>query len=119
VAPEVARELEEGDVLLAHVVENSHRAGILAEQADDAAAGAAELTLQRLSANHWSMKMLLEKLLQNVHQGKDKDITGETQRVLREHQTENLHHREHEGTRRKNTEETGEKPPEETKEEFW
>ena len=68
VAAEVAGELEEGDVLFAHWIEN----------ADGAAAGAASRTMARPEPPSWpwsgvtslggDMEVLLEEALKNVHE---------------------------------------------------
>ena len=63
------RKLEECDILFAHGVENADGAVRSAGEADDGAARAAKLALQRLHLFGRRMEMLLEKPLKNVHGG--------------------------------------------------
>src|ERR1700751_212629 len=63
----VPREFEEGDIFLAHAVENPNRADSLASQANDLAPGTAEFSLHGLHLLDRHMKMLLEELFEDVH----------------------------------------------------
>ena len=69
VAAKVAGEFEEGDVFFADVIEDADGGGVGGGEADDLASGASQLALQRLDAIGASVKMLFEKLLENVHRG--------------------------------------------------
>ena len=65
------RKFKERDVLFAHVIENANGADRGSRcgggKADDLAAGAAQLTLQRLDPIRGKVKMPLEQLAQNIH----------------------------------------------------
>ena len=71
VAAEVARELEEGDVLFADGIDDADGACACAPtrgcEPQNGAAGAAKLALQRLNAVGRVVKVPLEELLKNVH----------------------------------------------------
>ena len=61
-------EFEESGVLFAHIVEDADGAGLFAGQSDDLAPGAAELPLQRLHLRDRRVEMLLEEMVENVHE---------------------------------------------------
>jgi hypothetical protein len=62
------RELEECDILLAHVVDDPDCALRIAGQAKEFPARAAQFALQRLNAGRWNMEALLEKCFNDVHE---------------------------------------------------
>ena len=55
------REAEEGGVFFADVVENTDGGGGVVGEANDFAAGAAEVALKRMNARGWRVEMLLEE----------------------------------------------------------
>ncbi len=59
---------EKGNVLFAHAIENADGADLFVGKANDLAARAAELHLERLDALGRCVKMLLEELFENVHE---------------------------------------------------
>src|SRR5262249_36965083 len=61
------------NVLFPDVIKNSNCPGAFAMKAHNAPPGTAEVTLQRLNTHHRCLKMLLEKLLEDVHSSTDKD----------------------------------------------
>src|SRR5580692_1218829 len=67
-AAKVPRELDEGEVLFAHGVENANGGVARAGQPDDDAPRASELALKRLHALRRRMKVLLEEAFQCVHE---------------------------------------------------
>jgi hypothetical protein len=62
------REFEEGNVLLTHRVNHANRAISTAEHPDNSPPRSTELALQRLYALRGVLEMLLEKLLENIHE---------------------------------------------------
>ena len=61
VAAKMLGEFEEGDVFFAHTVEDADGGGFFVGEADDFAAGAAELALERLNARWRRVEVLLEE----------------------------------------------------------
>ena len=70
VAAEVFGEREEGGVFFADVVEDAYGGGVFGfvGEADDFAAGAAEVTLERLDERGRRVEMLLEERFEDVHE---------------------------------------------------
>ncbi|HEX4784951.1 MAG TPA: hypothetical protein VH350_11450, partial [Candidatus Sulfotelmatobacter sp.] len=64
----VAGELEERDVLFAHVVKNADRSGSRGRETNDSASRSAKLALQGLNLLHGQVKMLLKEFGKNVHE---------------------------------------------------
>ena len=65
----MAGELEEGDILFAHRIENANGGMSRSGEADDDASRAAELALERLNALRRRLKVLFEKAFENFHEG--------------------------------------------------
>jgi len=61
-------EFQESDVLLVHSIQDANGAEVGAGQPDDISPRAAKLALKRLHSIDTRVKMLLEKLRENVHQ---------------------------------------------------
>ena len=72
-APEVPRELQERDILLAHIVQDANDTEFFAGKSNNTTPRPPELTLQRLRARDRRVEMLLEKFFENVHK-KDAEI---------------------------------------------
>jgi hypothetical protein len=66
-AAKMSGEFEEGGVLLTNAVEDAYRAMFFVREADDFAAGAAKLALERDNALGRRVKMVLEELFENFH----------------------------------------------------
>src|SRR5579883_1432827 len=66
-ATEMPRELQERDVLFAHVVEDAHRGDIPAGEPKDLAPRTSQFALQRLDPFHGTAKMPFKKLFQNIN----------------------------------------------------
>jgi hypothetical protein len=64
---EVARELEERNILFAYRIDNADGAAGGASHAENSAARSSKLSLKRRNPIGGRVKMLLVKLLQNVH----------------------------------------------------
>ena len=67
-AAEVPREFQESEVLLAHVIQDTHRAQILMGEPKDLAPRPSQFALQGLHSFHRKAKMSLKKLFQNIHE---------------------------------------------------
>jgi hypothetical protein len=67
-AAKVFGKFEKGDVFFADAVQDADGADFFVGEADDLAAGTAELALERLDALGRCVKMLLKKLFENVHE---------------------------------------------------
>ena len=68
VTTKMARKFEEGDVFFAHRILDADGAESAAGEADDGAARASKLALERLSLFGWSVEMLFEEPLEIVGQ---------------------------------------------------
>src|SRR6267142_7017408 len=64
----VSGKFEERNILFPHIIKNADRTGALVREPDDLPSRTPELTLQRLHALGWSVKMPLKKSLENVHE---------------------------------------------------
>src|SRR6185312_235361 len=64
----VHRELQESGILFPHAIQDSNRTLTSVGQSNDAATRTSQLTLQRLDSFYWGMKILLEKLAEDVHE---------------------------------------------------
>lgn len=65
---EVAREFQKSDVFFADVIKDADGAAFSIREADDLAAGAAELALQGLNTLRGETEVVLEELLNSVHE---------------------------------------------------
>ena len=66
----IAGELEKSNILLAHGIENADGRLPGAGEAHNHAPGAAELPLKRLNAFRRRVKVLLEEVFENFHEGR-------------------------------------------------
>ena len=76
VLAKMAGKLEEGDILLAHGIENTDGGFPSAGKPDDGTPRGAELALKRLNHFGWQSVMLLEKPFQNFHESLSGRWTG-------------------------------------------
>src|ERR1700719_3279519 len=67
-AAKVAGEFHECDIFSSHVIQNTDGTQFIVGKANDLAARAAELALQRLHPIDRQLEMLLEKSLENFHE---------------------------------------------------
>ena len=73
---EMAGEVKEGDVFFADGIEDADGGLSGAGEADDGAAGAAELALERVDVLCRGVEVLLEEPLENVHEGLSGNCPG-------------------------------------------